>query len=149
MSKLPENSSAVNWYFTLQLHTTTPSEEQLSLPKALISATGVIYLCWHLEEWADTHLKFLRGIIRCGQSRSLRQLTGYVPEINIYPMRGVTFDSFDIDSHLKPSNRIGELYQLGDPHTRKRKRTSCDNSCTCCQELIALKSLKKFSLDHQ
>lgn len=144
MSKSTPNTLSTNWSFKLHLHTSSPSEEQLSIPLKLIEDENIGYVRWQHEKWSNSGLSFLHGIIHCNSRRSLRQMERLLSG-PIYKPRNVNSTTDNIEEYLKPFNRIGEGYSCGSPPVRAHRVNSsgimiCKRSCAaCCAELHNIK----------
>lgn len=129
-----ENPVATTWTFTLRLADQKYPQPQLDAPSAMTTDPHLLLITWHLEHNTLDDSLFVRGIVRCVKPRSKKQMLANLPEGNFKPLRGV-FTVQRIAETLRPSRRIGELRQIGDPTKSPYKRPlpdHCLDTCICC-----------------
>lgn len=121
------NPTSTTWKFTIRTSETSPPNDVMELPKSLINSSRVQLAHWHLERWGQQQ-PFVRGILRCTRPTSLKIAESLLPQANFKPFRGV-FTLDRINSVLKSTNRIGEVFSIGSIISNKRSR---HDTCPHC-----------------
>lgn len=128
-----ENVTALTWKFSVQVSDpadTTP--ESVNLKVSFVDDPLVQYFAFHTVRHSKTQAVYIRGILRWHRPRSVLQIKDYLVGPSYKPIRG-RFTQTTVDDLLRPTNRIGDLFESGVVTSGSSKRPlNCLGLCPCC-----------------
>lgn len=127
-----DNPNALTWIFSYQVADPADASPEVAILKPVADVSWIQYFAFHVTENLSTDSVYIRGIIRCYRPRSTLQLKSILPYGSFKPLRGM-FTPAVVADKLRPTNRIGDLYEYGLISTAGAKRSfECSGLCRSC-----------------
>lgn len=128
-----DNPNALTWVFSYQVSDPEDPAPELAILKQFAGLSLVQYAAYQVVQHSERHTVYIRSVVRFYRPRSLLQLKSYLPGLSAKPLRGV-FTATVVADKLRPTNRIGPLYEYGfiNPSTTVKRPLDCDSSCPSC-----------------
>lgn len=128
-----ENPAALTWTFSYQFADESDTSPELALVRTLVDYPYMQYVAYHVVRHATKLSLYIRGILRCVRVRSYIQLRSFLPYASFKPLRGV-FNAPVVQSKLRPTNRVGALFEFGviALNAPIKRPLECSGMCPCC-----------------